>query len=229
MIAICALGWNKAEMTRQWLESVRRNSAGHDVRFYLMDNGSDDHTRDVMQSFGPAYFQRNESNDSLYKGWNTLARRAIDDGADVVILSNNDLIVGPGWLDALARELADPCKRYFLPNGELRDAANFEADARTRLAQPRPSPSTVRADAGWCLVLPRVAVPEFLPIPEDLQLWYGDNWIHWKLAQAGYSCEAVLDSYVLHYGSVTFYSRPGYAEIVARDREIFNRLTGLNL
>ena len=228
MIAICALGWNKSDYTRRWLDSVRRNSAGHDVRLYLMDNGSTDDTSAVMQSFSPAYFQRNESNDSLYKGWNTLAGRALADGAAVVILSNNDLIVAPGWLDAFARELGDPRKRYFLPNGDLHDAGTFERDALARRAVAVP-PLTASARAGWCLVLPRAAVAAALPIPEELQLWYGDDWIHWKLGQAGYVCEVVLDSFVLHFGSVSFYARPGYPEIVARDRETFNRLTGLNL
>lgn len=224
MIAICALGWNKATFTKQWLESVARNSTGHHVELFLMDNGSTDDTAQVMQSFSPRVFVRNEQNESLYRGWNRLSERALAAGADIIILSNNDLLVGPGWLDPVAKVLQPGVKRYFLPNGGVP-----QDDAGMRAAVASLGGQTTKADAGWCLMFHRDAVPLFSPIPEELQLWYGDNWIHWKLRQAGYSCESLLDCPVHHFTSTSFYSRPGYVEIVAKDREIYNRLTGEGL
>jgi GT2 family glycosyltransferase len=219
VIAICALGWNHAEITRRWLDSVRRHSSGHDVQLYLMDNGSDDATSAVMQSFHPRYFRRNPTNDSIHKGWNELTAAACRDGASVVIISNNDLIVGPGWLDPLLRELSRGDKRYFLPNGSLTNPVTFERDAATK-----PAPGTRPTRAGWCIVLPAAAVPLFWPIPEELVLWYGDDVIHDRLGAAGYRCEAVDDCLVLHMGSVSFYKRAGYNEIVARDKIVYERI-----
>jgi len=219
VIAICALGWNHAEVTRKWLESVRRHSGGHEVQLYLIDNGSSDNTSAVMQSFSPRYFRRNGNNDSIHKGWNELASQACKDGAAVVIISNNDLIVGPDWLGPMMRELAKPELRYFLPNGDLTNPVTFERDA-----QNKPAPGTRPARAGWCIVLPAAAVPVFWPIPEALQLWYGDDYIHDTLARAGYRCERVDDSLVCHLGSVSFFKRPGYNEIVAADKIVYERI-----
>lgn len=226
MIAICALGWNKAEFTKNWLASLSRNCSGHDVKLFLMDNGSTDsgETTAVMQAAKPELFLRNEQNESIHKGWNTLARAGLVAGADIIIISNNDLIVGPGWLDPVARELVPGVKRYFLPNGNV--SVN-EDEMRTTAAMH--AGKTVPADAGWCMMFHKDALPLFSPIPEELQLWYGDNWIHWKLKAAGYTCEALLDCPVHHYTSTSFYSREGYVEIVAKDREIYNRLTGEGL
>jgi len=226
MIAICALGWNKADFTQRWLESVQRNSGGHTYGLFLMDNGSTDggETSRVMQAFKPVIFERNEGNESIYRGWNRLAMQALKMGAEIVIISNNDLLVGPGWLDPVARELQQGVKRYFLPNGGVpQDDEGMRAVVAGKTGQ------TVQAIAGWCIMMYRDAVPLWYPIPEELQLWYGDNWIHSKLRNAGYTCEALLDCPVHHFTSTSFYSRPGYVEIVAKDREIYNRLTGENL
>jgi GT2 family glycosyltransferase len=226
MIAICALGWNKAEFTQRWLESVQRNSGGHTYGLFLMDNGSTDggETSRVMQSFKPVVFERNEGNESIYRGWNRLSMQALKMGADIIILSNNDLMVGPGWLDPVARELQSGVKRYFLPNGDvLPDDENMRVNAAANVGK------TLRADAGWCLMFHRDAIPLWHPIPEELQLWYGDNWIHKKLREAGYSCETLMDCCIHHYTSTSCNVRPGLAEIVAKDREIYNHLTGENL
>jgi GT2 family glycosyltransferase len=220
VIAICALGWNHAEITRRWLDSVRRHSSGHDVQLYLMDNGSDDATSAVMQSFHPRYFRRNPTNDSIHKGWNELTAAACRDGASVVIISNNDLIMGPDWLGPLMRELGKPELRYFLPNGNFTNITTFERDAATR----RPPPGTRPARAGWCMVFPAAAIPLFWPIPEELQLWYGDDYIHRKLSAAGYRCEAVDDCVVHHMLSVSFNERTDHAAIVARDKIIYERI-----
>ena len=221
-IAICALGWNHRDVTHRWLDSVRRNSDGHRVGLYLLDNGSSDDTKAVMDAFDPRYCARNNDNESIYKGWNLLTRQALLDNVEVVCLSNNDLVVSPGWLDAVAREVGRGDARYFLPNG------SYSSDGKTAPLVP-PAPGTRPARGGWCLFFRADAVRHFLPIPEELQLWYGDDWIHYKLERAGYRCESIDDCLVAHAGSVSFYSRPGYADIVAKDREIFNRLTGLNL
>ncbi len=224
MIAICALGWNHAATTRRWLESVQRNSYGHDVQFFLMDNGSTDHgeTTQALTSVNPTVFIRNENNDSIHIGWNKLLGLALDAGAEQICLSNNDLLVGPMWLDAVERELKPGVKKYFLPNGDV-PLDNFEQEAALTTVkykgQTRPG-----AMGGWCLIFHREAIPLFRPIPEELILWYGDNWIHDRLADAGYSCETLLDCCVHHYTSTSFYTRAGYVEIVARDKEIYERL-----
>lgn len=226
MIAICALGWNKATFTANWLRSLARNCGGHEVELFLMDNGSTDNgeTSRLMMSARPKYFQRNENNESIHKGWNDLARRGISAGADIIIISNNDLIVGPGWLDPVVRELRPGVKRYFLPYGDV--PADDAAMRATAIAN---AGKTSRADAGWCMMFHREAIQHWMPIPEELQLWYGDNWIHTKLREQGYTCESLWDCCVHHYTSTSCAARDGFAEIVAKDREIYNRLTGQNL
>lgn len=236
MIAICALAWNKADHTRRWLDSVRRNSSGHDVRLFLMDNGSTEpDVWHVLNDAQPTKALRSDTNDSIHKQWNILLRLALDAGAEQIILSNNDLIVGGGWLDSIVRELGKDAqagtRRYFLPNGDFKNPDSFEQDAASYIAAlPPDAPRTMYpARAGWCLVFHAEAVRLFLPIPEELVLWYGDDYIHWRLGEKnGYRCEMIIDCPVYHYGSVSFYARDGYDRIVSRDREVWQRFLSQN-
>lgn len=220
MIAVCGLAWNCADYSQKWLESVRRNSGGHEIKLFLLDNGSTDGTSKLFKSYNPTYFARHESNDSIHIAWNKLLREAHKHNPELIVLSNNDLLVGPGWADAALRELHKNPKRYFLPNGAFYgDPAQFDMEVRSRL--PSLPQSTVPGRAGWFLMFPPDALPIFLPVPEELILWYGDDYIHAKLQRAGYTCEAIQDCCVMHFGSVTVFRRDGYNQIVDRDRMIY--------
>lgn len=226
MIAVCSLAWGHEKVTQRWLESVRRNSGGHHVELFLLDNGSPDGTFTVMESFKPRWLQRNRDNESIYQGWNRLAQAALDAGADIICISNNDLLVGPGWLDPVVKNLVPGTRKYFLPHDGPGLGVNDRFDERARKIAADYADQIIPARAGWCLFFEREAIQHWLPIPEELQLWYGDDFIHWKLSQAGYTCGALLDSVCHHATSTTFFSRPGYAQIVDKDREIYFKITG---
>lgn len=224
MIAICAIGWNTEYHGRRWLESVRRNSAGHEIKLFLLDNGSADRTYDMFRSFDPEILLRNTENESIHKGWNRLLREAAARNPEMIILSNDDVIVGPRWLDAALRELHKPGMRYFLPNGSVGHVDSMDADVLRIL--PSLPQTTVPARAAWCLMFPPAALPIFMPIPEELILWYGDDRIHAKLAEAGYSCESITDCCVNHIGSVSVLRRPDYTEVIEQDKQTYIRMFG---
>lgn len=219
---MCGLAWNLAHLSKEWLDSVRRNSHGHDVKLFLLDNGSTDGTSELFKSYQPEVFIRHENNDSIHIAWNKLLREAAARDPELIVLSNNDLLVGPGWADAALREVKKNPHRYFLPNGGVGTHGSFDADVAATL--PTLPQTTVPARAGWFLMFPPAALPIFLPVPEELVLWYGDDYIHTKLQAAGYTCESITDCCVLHHGSVTFLRRPGYTEIVARDKIVYNEI-----
>lgn len=227
MIAIAMVVHNQLFYTKQVFQSIARNSYPYNLGFFVLDNGSSDGSWEWMnaQLHGrPQMLYRNEGNDSLSGAWNKVLRAGLDCGADLLVLMNNDVIVGPGWLDQVVREYAKGEKTYWLANGGL-SPENY--DERVR-AQPKEG-RLIPGRAGWCLFFPAAAVREFYPIPTELKLWYGDDWIHWKLAKAGYSCRVAMDSYVYHYGSKTMQTRKDLQPIIDADRETYFRLTGERL
>src|SRR3990167_4936166 len=181
MIAVCVPAYNLIEYTRWAIESVVKHSAPHDVRLYLLDNGSERrNVFDYMKSIPKAKVVRNDINRWVYGGWNQLFEMAMADKPDLVVLMSNDVQVGRNWLDGIVRGLAGDRKKFFMP------------------------------------------------IPITLRLWYGDDWIHWKLKGAGYKCETVLDSCAIHFGSKTLeiMNQEEKVRIIAQDKVEYERLTG---
>ncbi len=130
-------------------------------------------------------------------------------------------MVGPGWLDAIVAEAAKPAKAYWLPNGAL-PFQNFEDQVRARVKTGR----TYYGRGGWCLFFTAEAARAWLPIPEELRLWYGDDFIHWKMKESGYQGLTVHDSYCFHFGSKTVETVGKIQHIIDADRAAYIRITG---
>lgn len=207
---------------------MERNSKPHQVEYVLVDNGSTDATYKYLTSKKPAALIRNEKNMGVSFAWNQGLRAALEINPDVICLQSNDVVAGPKWLDPVVRELSKPEKRYFIPNGHAADGTpwkhgTFEGNAQGELDGGLTGMK--RGRAGWCMFFTTEAVKLFFPVPKELFLWHGDDYIHWVLQGKGYECFVLKDCCALHFVSVTFYSTPGYTEIVERDKAHFKRIT----
>ena len=101
-VAVIVLTWNGKTLTLDCLESLSRLEYAN-VEVILVDNGSTDGTVPAVRD---AYGSRvniieNERNMGFSGGNNAGIRRALENGADYVLLLNNDTIVDPGLIDGL--------------------------------------------------------------------------------------------------------------------------------
>lgn len=226
MIGICFVVHNQLQYTKWFIESIARNSYPHSLGFFALDNGSSDGSFEWLQTMQvtPRVLLRNEGNESLSKCWNRVLQTALEHGAELLCLTNNDIVVGPGWLDGIVEQYKKGQKAYWLPNGAV-PFFRFEDRVRERAKTGR----TTKGRAGWCMFFRKETVNEFLPIPEELRLWYGDDFIHWKLKQAGYECLTVDDSCAYHFGSKTVETIGKIQHIIDADKIVYNRITGDNL
>lgn len=225
-VAICLIAWNNLPYTTRCLNSVASNSVGHNLEYFLLDNGSTDQgTYNYLASMNPTSVTRNMFNKSVYAGWNEVLGAALERHKtipfDAICLLSNDVEVGPRWLDGIAREIKDPALRYWLPNGP---ASHEQFLRESEFPNPEFVGKTTDALAAWCLFFTPECVRDFFPFPEDLKLWYGDNYLHLELRGKGYKPVAVMDCNAFHFLSKTFYATPDYVAIVARDKEIFNEI-----
>jgi GT2 family glycosyltransferase len=105
-IAVIVLTWNGRDLTLDCLESLARVTTPG-VRVMVVDNASTDGTADaIRQRFGGRVtVLSNPSNLGFAAGNNAGIQRALEDGADLILLLNNDTLVDPAFIAELAAGL----------------------------------------------------------------------------------------------------------------------------
>ena len=92
--------WNQLTFTKDCLDSIFKNTVGVDYRIIIIDNASDDKTRDYLNGLKEARpngitLIRNEKNLGFIKAVNQVIAAS---NAHYICLLNNDTLVTKGWL-----------------------------------------------------------------------------------------------------------------------------------
>jgi hypothetical protein len=105
-IHVVMLNWNQEADTRECLESLRK-CTGPAMRIVLVDNGSRDGSPDrLAPDFPEVTLLRQPRNLGFAEGNNVGIRHALADGAQLLLLLNNDTLVDPGFVAPLVEALA---------------------------------------------------------------------------------------------------------------------------
>jgi GT2 family glycosyltransferase len=239
------VSWNGCEDTLAALESLR----GIDT--VVVDNGSVDGSADaIAESFPDVELIRAGVNLGFAGGNNAGIRRALDRGADWVLLVNNDAIVEPGIVEALAAAAESrpdagvlACKVLFADSDRLWYAgASFNSylgrsrhEDFGRPDEPGTLRDTIRA-TGAGMAVSRAAIDAAGLLDEELFLYAED--LEWclRIRAAGFAVVLVPDARVRHRvsaasggaGSPTagYYETRNMLAVVERHRPLPRGLTG---
>lgn len=117
MISVCVVNWNQAELLLDCLRSIFENPPSEELEVIVVDNGSTDGSASrVREAFPQVRLIENEEN----LGFGAANNQAIEASEGwAILLLNNDTLVLPGALDAMADVLrSDPrvgivgCSQY---------------------------------------------------------------------------------------------------------------------
>ncbi len=101
LVAIIVLNWNAWEITSDCLESLKQLDYPN-YKIIAVDNGSTDRSADRLSDrFPDVCLIRNKQNLGFAAGNNAGIRYALEDGAQYVLLLNNDTIVSPPFLSRM--------------------------------------------------------------------------------------------------------------------------------
>jgi GT2 family glycosyltransferase len=105
-IAIIVLTWNGRDLTLDCLRSLEDVSTPR-LRIIVVDNASTDGTADAVRGRNDRRVTliENAANLGFAAGNNVAIRRALDEGAEFVLLLNNDTLVAPDFVDHLLRPM----------------------------------------------------------------------------------------------------------------------------
>jgi GT2 family glycosyltransferase len=214
LVYAVTLNWNRAGETLECLSSLARQTYPR-LSLLVVDNGStDDSVSRIGRDFREVAILRNSCNLGFAAGFNLGIRYALEHGAELVLVLNNDTWVDPSMLSLLVTAMDDPQLGAVSP--VIYSAARPE---RIWSVGGRCHPLTVewsdkrqdqRVTADWpafldrdylvgCAILFRRELLERIGLfDEGFFMYYEDSDISLRARQAGFRLGIVRDARMWH-------------------------------
>lgn len=241
LTSIVIVNWNRAGLTRLCIESVLRWSIWPRLEIVLVDNGSTDGSREVLEELQDAHPELhvvfNDGNRGFAAATNQGIRAA---SGEFLVLLNNDTVPARGWLPRLLRHLADPSiglavattnfsgneSRIDVPYTSLAGMPAFAAD---HMRTHRGRSFDIEVAAMYCVAMRRETHERVGELDESFEvgLFEDDDYSH-RVRLAGYRVVCAEDSFVHHFGQASFASLGAerLQEIWDRNRAVYEKKWG---
>lgn len=219
---IVLVDYNGLADTRRCLESLR--SVTGTFRTVVVDNASKTEVAPVLQPEFPGVdFVRSAVNGGWAGGNNIGLTHALERGAQLIILLNNDTIVSPDFVDRLTAAAAahpaygiiGPVIRFMDPPSDVQtDGVKFNRPNKPGFFQREPVPLTttnpptiaeVDIVNGCCLMVRREVVETIGLVDEAFFLIHEESDFCLRSQKAGFKNGVLAEALVWHKGSSTFH------------------------
>jgi hypothetical protein len=215
-VFIIILNWNNWPDTLECLESLKNNDYPN-YQVVIVDNGSKEKPEAPSPDIKVIY---NKENLGFSGGNNVGIKYALEQGADYVLLLNNDTIVSQDFLGKLVEVgesdgkigligpkiyFYDQPKRIWFAGGQVNWLYNKGEmrgyDEMDNGQYDKPEIQETEYLTGCCLLVKREVIEKIGLMPEEYFLYYEDT--DWSLAaqRAGFKCVFVPKAKIWHKGS----------------------------
>ena len=242
-VGIVIVNWNGKQVTLECLESLRLVTyANHTV--ILVDNGSTDGSREAIAKGFPEVTLIDSGSNLGFSGGNNIGiKRALDDGADAVLLLNNDTVVAPDFLEPLVAALTSDSmigavnsKIYYHAEPEKIWSAGGMIDWSTGITHQRfvdeidsgQADECVDIDyaVGCAVMARREAIERAGVLDDDFFLYYEETEWCQRIRRAGFRIVYVPASRVWHKVSTIVSNPERLIYYYCRNRLLFLKRTG---
>lgn len=236
--SIIILTYNKLEYTKLCIESIRQFTAPFSYELIVVDNHSTDGTIEWLKEQEDISTIYNEVNLGFPKGCNQGI--AIAKGSNILLL-NNDVIVTYNWLHNLLNNLysgedigavgpvTNNCpnsQSIPIPYHSINEMHTFASQYNSQQAHPEERLKLI----GFCLLIKKEVVDKIGVLDEIFSPGnYEDDDYSARIREAGYRLLLCRDTFIHHFGSVSFKERPEeYTQLLDRNRKRFEAKWGYN-
>lgn len=198
---------------RELLLSAIRSFLSPETHVVAIENGATADVKSVLREMGASIsVVRNDVNVYVNPAWNQLAEIFLASEHDVLVLANADLIASPNWTKSLLMRCDSAEQREYWIARLLNENEIY--------APLEPSADSTATDYvhGAFFAMSREAVSIAFPIPSELLIHCGDDWIYWLLRWAGFAQRTVHGMGVWHKGAVSGSSLHEFDAITESDR-----------
>ena len=237
LVSIVVVTYNNLAFSRMCLESIWSNTTYPNYEVIVVDNGSTDGTRELLEAMAgsrPALtVVGNESNRGFAAASNQGLHRA---QGWVLCLLNNDTVVSPGWLSAMVRTLRNDRRAGLV--GPVSNAVGNEARVQVGYADVEEMPAWAakwaaehRGDvlelpmlALFCAAMRREVWEQVGDLDErfEVGMFEDDDYCR-RMRLAGYKLFCLRDAFVHHWQRATFrlLGEEASQQIYERNREAY--------
>jgi len=196
---IAILGYNHHDITLRNIRHLR--DTGCTDRILLWDNGSDPAYTPLAADLPGVECRREEHNRFVNPVWNDLIESC---GTRYLTLLNNDcFVLSPGYFDEVTAHMA--LENFALTSTKTLRVGRMPQRLRLgpirRIAGTRPLRWKTRARRqGWLMTIDLHQYRACAPyrIPDYLRLWFGDDWIWYRVISAGRTSAIYTNRFALH-------------------------------
>ena len=220
--------WNQLALTKDCIDSIRKNTDG-DYRLVIIDNASDDATRQYLEGLRaaanlPLLLIRNNENLGFIKAVNQ-GMNASD--SPFVCLLNNDTIVTKGWLKEMV-DIANSVGDIGIVNPSSNNLGQKPASGEPielyadRIRKESGRFVELGSAIGFCMLIKRYVIKKVGFFDEVYGMGnFEDTDFSRKAVKAGYRCVRACGAYVYHRENTSFNKMKTFDEDFARNKEIY--------
>lgn len=230
--SIIILTYNKLEYTKKCIESIRKYTKDEEYEIIIVDNNSTDGTRSWIENQNDIKSILNKENVGFPAGCNMGIK--ISKKENDILLLNNDTIVTINWLSNLKKCLysadnigavgpvSNSCPYYqtissnYENDSELQDfAKDYNKSDSTKWEERQKL-------IGFCMMIKRKALDKVGLLDEIFSPGnYEDDDYSIRLIKAGYKLYLCNDTFIHHYGSVSFSNNKKYSKMLIENEKKF--------
>ncbi|MEC0093645.1 methyltransferase domain-containing protein [Paenibacillus macquariensis] len=230
--SIIILTHNQLEFTIGCIESIRKFTRLGTYEIIVVDNKSTDGTREWLSNQHELLTIFNDENLGFPKGCN----QGIEiSSGEYILLLNNDIVVTKNWLENLTNciESSDNIGAVGPITNNSTYHQSIEVDYHTdvemhafaesiNISNPEKWEKRLRL-IGFCMLIKREVVDKIGFLDEIFSPGnFEDDDYSYRIIQEGYHLVLCRDTFIHHYGSVSFKEKPqAYNELLQRNRQKF--------
>lgn len=234
--SIIMLTYNKLGYTKKCIESIRKNTKRNIYELIVIDNGSNDGTKEWLKKQNDIIVLYNDKNVGFPKGCNQGIELAKGDN---ILLLNNDTVVTKKWLDNLTKCLyssekigavgpvSNSCPYYQSIDTKYSSIVEMNKFALKYNASDSSKWEERLKLIGFCMLIKREVIEKIGLLDERFSPGnYEDDDYSIRIVNAGYELMLCKDTFIHHYGGVSFSGNPEYSKLLKKNETKFREKWG---
>ena len=235
--SIVILTFNKIGYTKECIESIRKYTPKDEYEIIVVDNNSTDTTKDWLREQNDLKVIYNAENLGFPAGCNIGIKESNKEN-DILLL-NNDTVVTNNWLGNLKKCLyssedigavgpvSNSCSYYQTIDTDYKNDNEIQDFALKYNKSDSDKWEERQKLIGFCMLIKRKALDRTGLLDESFSPGnYEDDDYSIRLIKNGFKLYLCKDTFIHHYGSVSFSNNDKYSSILVKNEKKFKAKWG---